>query len=138
MKQIIPILFLLAIVFSSCKKYDEGPALSFRSKRERAINIWTFTSVSDHSGNDLTANYNNWIFSIDENNNLLIQWYLSGIKIETYGTWNFNEDKSSIELTYTNTILESQFSKSLEILRLKEKNLIVNTESFRFDFSGTL
>ena len=68
----------------------------------------------------------------------MIQWYLSGIKIDTYGTWNFNQDKTYIELTYTNTILESQFSKSLEILRLKEKNLIVNTENLRIDFSGTL
>ena len=138
MKQIIPLFLLLVVFFSNCKKYDEGPSLSFRSKRERAINIWTFASVSEHSGNDITVDYDNWIFSIDENNNLLIQWYLSGIKIDTYGTWNFNQDKTYIELTYTNTILESQFSKSLEILRLKEKNLIVNTENLRIDFSGTL
>lgn len=138
MKRLIPIFISLVVVFSTCKKYEEGPLLSFRTKRERAINIWSFASVTDLTGNDLTSNYSNWLFSIDEGNNLLVQWYLSGVKIDTYGTWVFNQDKSSIELDYTNSVLESQFSKSLRIIRLKEKNLVVTTENLRIDFSAVL
>ena len=138
MKRLIPIFISLVVVFSTCKKYEEGPLLSFRTKRERAINIWSFASVTDLTGNDLTSNYSNWLFSIDEGNNLLVQWYLSGVKIDTYGTWVFNQDKSSIELDYTNSVLESQFSKSLRIIRLKEKTLVVTTENLRIDFSAVL
>ena len=136
MKKLIFIALICLTTASGCRKYQEGPTLSLRSRTERAINIWKFLAVTDANGSDVSDDYNNWLFSIDENNTLLIQWYHLGIRVDTYGTWDFDEDKSHLVLEYTNTILESQFPKELAILRLKETNLIVEGEGITFDFTG--
>ena len=102
------------------------------------MNIWKFQTVTDSGGADISSSYNNWLFSIDENQNLLVQWYLAGVRVDTYGSWEFDADKSHIVLEYTNTILEVEFPKTLKILRLKETNLLIEGSGIKFDLSGTL
>ena len=56
-------------IFESCKKYEEGPGLSFRSREERIANTWRVGKYME-GGIDLTndeASYPNdkWVFSRD-------------------------------------------------------------------------
>jgi hypothetical protein len=102
------------------------------------VNIWKFQTVTNSGGTDISNSYNNWLFSIDENQNLLVQWYHSGVRVDTYGSWDFDADKSHILLEYTNTILEVEFPKTLNILKLKETNLLIEGNGLQFDLSGTL
>jgi len=132
------ILFIFCALLTGCNKYPEGPGISLRSRTTRAVNIWKFQTVTDSGGTDISSSYNNWLFSIDENQNLLVQWYLSGVRVDTYGSWDFDADKSHILLEYTNTILEVEFPKTLKILRLKETNLLIEGNELQFDLSGTL
>ena len=39
-------LTLMVVGFSSCKKYEEGPSLSFRSIKQRITNTWKIESYS--------------------------------------------------------------------------------------------
>ena len=132
------ILFIFCALLTGCSKYPEGPGISLRTRTTRAVNIWKFQTVTDSGGTDISSSYNNWLFSIDENQNLLVQWYLSGVRVDTYGSWAFDADKSHLVLEYTNTILEVEFPKTLKILRLKETNLLIEGDGIEFDLSGTL
>lgn len=135
----ITILLLLSFLFVGCKKYEEGPGLSFRSKNDRAINIWTFSKVLDGGGTDVTTNYDGWLISLDENGTVLIRWDILGATIDTYGTWSFGDKKTHIELVYSNTLLEPAVPKSLEILKLKDKEFFFQTtDGARFEMAGSL
>ncbi|MFT7614494.1 MAG: hypothetical protein ACI9J3_003476 [Parvicellaceae bacterium] len=135
----ISILFLISLLFVGCKKYDEGPGLSLRSKNDRAINIWTFSSVENNAGINITSTYVGWLISLDENGNLLIRWDVSGATIDTYGTWSFSDKKTHIDLVYSSTLLELAVPKSLEILKLKNKELnFQTTDGSRYQMNGSL
>lgn len=106
--------FLLLI--ASCKKYEEGPALSLRSKAARVANTWKIEQYL-YNGSDQTSlinaampNYRevydkdgNYSFSYDGN---------SGS-----GRWEFQNDKMEIKRSG----VSSQSSETLYILKLKEK-----------------
>lgn len=56
MKKIIIIIGLSAILFNSCKKYEDGPLISFRSPTNRLLGKWEVESVSIN-GVDNTSVY---------------------------------------------------------------------------------
>ncbi|HPB01393.1 MAG TPA: hypothetical protein PLZ67_00430, partial [Bacteroidales bacterium] len=39
------LLLVSVIILSSCGKYDDGPAVSFRSPEKRLIGLWEFASI---------------------------------------------------------------------------------------------
>lgn len=60
MKTVNNIFLILAsvIVLSSCGKYEEGPAVSFRSSAKRLIGLWEFSSIKI-DGVEYITNYMN-------------------------------------------------------------------------------
>jgi len=136
---VISLLVVISILLSGCKKYEEGPGISFRSKTERAINIWTFAKVTDASGTDITANYEDWFISLDENNNVLYRWEVVGSNIDTYGTWAFSDKKTVLALEFNNSLLEAALPKMLNILKLKNKDMKLSADNgYVFEMSGAL
>lgn len=108
--------FLLAFIIMAgaigCKKYDEGPALSLKSKKSRVANKWKIEKATDlEDGTDITADYAGeiWEFTKDgdykENGNLK-------------GTWVFSSDKEELIITKT-----GDNPKTFKILKLKEKEM---------------
>lgn len=61
-------IFALVVTFalSGCKKYEEGPTVSFRTKRDRITNLWKFENVT-YDGQDVTNQFNraNYIITFD-------------------------------------------------------------------------
>jgi hypothetical protein len=45
----IMLLFLATILFSSCKKYEEGPSFSLLSKKSRLKGVWELKSIDENS-----------------------------------------------------------------------------------------
>jgi hypothetical protein len=100
---------------TSCKKYDEGPAISFRSKKARVVNKWKAEKVMEN-GKDVTSDYQGVTWEFKDDNKFYFNFL--GI-LPITGKWEFNNDKSKIILTYDITNEKSE----LEILRLKEKSM---------------
>lgn len=112
----ILLLAVLVIPFASCKKYEEGPGLSLRSRTARVANTWKVEYYSIN-GNDQTSAFNtltpnyrevydkdgNYSFSFDGN---------SGS-----GRWEFQNN----DLEIKRSGVSSQSSETLFILKLKEK-----------------
>ena len=47
---------MFALAFNSCKKYEDGPLISFRSPLNRLLGKWGVEAVSNN-GNDITSLY---------------------------------------------------------------------------------
>ena len=127
------LLALLVVIFlmtgmNSCKKYEDGPLLSLRSKTSRIVNEWVIDKVMS-KGVDNTGNYpEDYLLTI--NKDLTYSWVSNGITQE--GTWAFDDKKENILFTQTSTGMESKYI----IRRLKNKELTldheVNTETYTF------
>ena len=138
MNRFLTLAVIFTLVLSGCK-YEEGPLVSFRGKKDRVVNIWTFGQVFDDQGNDVTSNYTNWWVSLDENNGVHIHWFLGAIAQDDFGTWEFADRKKSIHLTYNNPLLETYFPKQFLIQKLKNQQLKIKSNGNAiYDLSGTV
>lgn len=118
MKYSIYILLAAVITLSSCK-YEDGPKLSLRSKKARAVNTWYIDKMYEE-GVDKTDAYKNmyvnYKLEIKDDNNYTINYRPFNIgEYNEKGTWKFSGDKQNIIFTPANTTQENSF----KILRLK-------------------
>jgi len=120
-------IFLFAIIFLlSCKKYEDGPGLSFRSKTERLSNHWKFEKkLVNEEEVSLSDEEQKTILTFDEGG-IFIKKIPNGPYFNSYnGTWEFIEKKEKVKtyLDYSyfgNSVVEE---RNWEILKLKEKQL---------------
>ena len=126
-KNIYLLIFSATVFMSSCI-YEDGPKMSFRSKKARAVNTW-FIDKAYEEGVDKTDFYKtgfvNYELNLknDDNYRLSYRAYNLLNYVET-GTWDLSDDKLYIVFKPANT---TQENKS-KILRLKnhEAWVIVN------------
>jgi hypothetical protein len=155
MKKII-IYSILITLFISCKRYEEGPLISFRSANHRIAGNWRVESFTAN-GIDSMA--------------YLQRYHLDGLwhfapydtysdpdlkvlkdSLQSYGTWSTssldNHNSLAIFLFYVNripssststdTIADWPFRDSWEILRLKENDMkltnVQNTIEYKIHF----
>jgi len=130
MKKIISLVVLATFVLfglSSCKKYEEGPWISLRTKTARVANNWKLEKATQ-DGIDITSNYPSAEQEMDKD---------GGFKgtsngIESTGTWKFDSKKESILIKIDGSNDESKF----KIIKLKEKELwldqTVGSQTIRF------
>jgi hypothetical protein len=123
MKKLALLFVLSAFVFSGCKKYDDGPWFSLRTKKERLSNAWTIAAAYEN-GVDKTSDYNSvfadYTLTINKENTYTLSYKLLNITDYTEsGSWVFNGDKTHVIFVKTN----SSSSSDWEILKLKEKEL---------------
>lgn len=115
-KLIISALFITLstlFLFSGCKKYAEGPALSLRSKAERVANTWKIENYKV-DGTDFTSLVTDYTETFTKDGHYSYNWGLfSGST-----TWSFQNDKMEIKLNGT----EANTSRTLFILKLEEKS----------------
>ena len=121
-KTTIAILIGLPLFFSSCKKYEEGPALSLRSKKERVANTWEIEKAYD-DGEDVTDNYDQFELQMLNNNEAtLVAIYTYGdftFEYVTNGYWSFDNNKEDLVLDFEDDNADERY----QILRLKEDEL---------------
>jgi hypothetical protein len=146
MKKIILILIVLTAVLEGCKKYEEGPWLSFRSAEKRIYGIYRLTQYDVNNidslvlFNDSLCDTLQFYHSEDSNTNVLkIDGRQNdGGKIYFDGTWKLsNNDKIFILYSfaaYSHGIVHSAtgpFSyfttTEWEILRLTNKEVKMKT-----------
>ncbi len=129
-KVAILVLMAIVVIIPGCKKYEDGPMLSFRSKMHRVVNSWR-----------LDAYYLN---GVEATSSLIITGYTedytkagsysrsytkeNGDLVSETGSWEFDDKKDnllvngvgSIELSNQNSTVTNT---RCTILRLKEKEL---------------
>lgn len=110
-------LFILMVgcslfLIGGCKKYDEGPAISFRTRTERVSNTWKVDNYKVN-GTDVTSLVSGYSETFTKSGGYSYQW---GEQSGT-GTWKFQNNDEEIALTGT----DNQSDHTLYILKLEEK-----------------
>lgn len=108
-----------AMIFgtTSCKKYEEGPSLSLRSKKARVANTWVFDKyIVDGTEADLAASGLDKVeaeYKKDGNYHIKS----NGTEVD-HGTWEFGDKKETIITTD-----EDGDKDTATIIKLKNKEL---------------
>jgi hypothetical protein len=106
-------LLVLLTSTEACKKYEDGPLLSLRSRTERVSNTWKVENYKVN-GTDYTSLVANYTETYSKDGNYSYSWgVLSGS-----GTWKFQNKDAEIKLTG----ISNQDDHVLVILKLEEKS----------------
>lgn len=112
-KKILPIILIIGAL-AGCKKYEEGPSLSFRSRAARVANTWKVDSYTINGADNTSVLTNiNYLETYDKDGNYS---YSSSLGTGS-GRWEFQSDDQEIKRSG----VSSQSTETLVILRLKEK-----------------
>ena len=119
---LLTLAFLGSIALSSCSKYEDGPAFSLRSKKERVANTWRVESATNN-GSDVTSAFDQYqLQMLSDGDATLAALYTLGeftFEFETNGTWTLESTGEVLRLDFENNAAD----ESYEILRLKEDEL---------------
>ena len=114
--------FTVTLLATSCKKYDDGPMFSLRSKTERISNTWRVDKATN-GGNDVTSSFDQYELQLLSNGDATLAALYSlgslSFDFETTGTWSFEDSKEDLRLDFENDAAD----RTYEILRLKEDEL---------------
>ncbi|UPT65292.1 MAG: hypothetical protein M0D57_12035 [Sphingobacteriales bacterium JAD_PAG50586_3] len=114
-------------VFESCKKYEEGPGLSLRSRKERVANTWEIEKVL--VGGVEQTNPSSETVTFDKDGK--VSSTFNGTTFE--GTWELTNDDEQIEVKITFNGISS--TSSYKIIKLKEKEFWIRDENDANDSS---
>ena len=128
MRLIIVVIFLTGLTFSGCKKYEEGPRISLKSKKERVVNKWQYEEYLQYvmcgpppcsTGYvDLTSVYQEYYIEFNEDNTFMDFQKTAGYNPKVYeGEWKFIDDKMTIDMCYNGNCN----TYTWRIIRLKEQ-----------------
>ncbi len=102
---------VLALV-SSCRKYEEGPMISFRSRTSRVANDWTVKSVYVNAEEDAGNAAIGKLFTFTKAGQFTIN-------NDSTGKWRFLENDAIIYLKFDDKVTTMKYT----ISKLKEKEL---------------
>jgi len=114
------------LLSTGCKKYEDGPAFSLRSKKERIANTWRVEQALNGS-QDVTSNFDQYeLQMLTSGNATLSALYTLGdlsFELQTNGTWSLENSNEDLRLDYENNDADETY----KILRLKEDELWLRT-----------
>lgn len=152
MKKTIKNTAILAVASTSllstgCKKYEEGPGLSLKTKKARLVGDWDLKETDNERTQEFLKTNGEIIFEFEKDGDVNVStegilnysyggWYgysysySRDVDNNELGSWEFNDDKSDVEITYG-----GNYTNSFEIIRLTNKELILEDENNkRWDF----
>jgi hypothetical protein len=134
--KIILLLITLLNILSSCGKYEDGPAFSFLTKKNRLVGHWEINEISGPAKGVRSINP---VFAMEfgkDGNGYLIKIDQSGLEEKINYKWMFWNMDEKIKLeydTYTsehyivedsvNLTIDSLTFQAFEIMRLKKTEL---------------
>ena len=108
MKKVFFVLFIGVFIaggFTSCSKYEEGPAISLRTKKARLVGEWILDKAF-LNGEDATDNFAT-DFSYTFNDDETYEHLNSGGTEE--GEWYFNDDKTAFYVKPSSSTVPEKF-----------------------------
>jgi len=115
------LLLTLAVVMpsmQSCKKYEEGPAFSLRTKKARFVNKWKVDKY-EINDEDATTFVDGFTYDFQKDGTAILD---DGDGNSTAGTWEFTDGKEKVVITSDGD------SDTWTIMRLKHAELICEYE----------
>jgi hypothetical protein len=118
--------------YSSCKKYEDGPAFSLKSKTGRLTGEWELVEIRGSGDDDLSGLDYSFEFEKGGDFQVDLSYSYSGYSFSySYkGDWEWGSDKESIEVTADGDRTE------FDVLRLTNKELWVEddwNDEWRFE-----
>lgn len=101
MKNHIIYLLISVLILAGCKKYEEGPALSLRSKEKRLCQEWNLDKFTYNDEAITNQDNQKWIFR--ENGTLTITIFEDDSSDKMEYNWRWANDKEDIEILNSNT-----------------------------------
>lgn len=120
-------IILMFIGVASCSKYDKGPSISFRTKKERLANTWYAhelrTSSTEISLED-TGDY----FTFDKDGDC--EKGTSNSFFKYSGSWEFDQSKEYLEINLVGSsgFEYEVYSYVFKIIQLKNNKLILEDQ----------
>jgi len=127
MKKIIIIslaLIIGAMSLNSCKKYEEGPGVSLRSKKARITGEWKLVKHTD-DGIDYSEGLDTEkvIYNFEKDGAVTISFNDENGAVETFqATWEWGASKESVEISFNFFGLSS--TEKYPIVKLTNKEMI--------------
>ena len=129
---------------SGCSKYEDGPALSFLTKKQRLSGDWDVTKLR-LGGNDIITNNNSIEMEFDDDGDFTMRTtssytnYYGQISTDVdtrTGEWEFSSDKEEIEIEFDN--YSSYYDWEIEITKLTNKELEgeLEIQGYEYDFEA--
>ncbi len=103
---------LSVTMLQSCQKYDEGPMVSLRSRKERVANTWKVDNYKIN-GSDYTSLVTKYTETFTKEGAYSYDWSI----LNGSGTWKFQNNDKEIKLDGS----DGHSSRTLVILKLEEK-----------------
>ncbi|HHG83249.1 MAG TPA: hypothetical protein ENJ82_00740 [Bacteroidetes bacterium] len=117
---LLTVALLLGITTTGCKKYEDGPAISIKSKRARATNNWKAKNVFQ-DGVDYTAWFTDWSIDMGEDGRIVISDKDDNDSTITQaGFWDLVNDQKELRLLLTEPRVDPD-QKYYTITRLTSK-----------------
>lgn len=128
----------LLFLFVSCKKYEEGPTLSLRSKKARLENNWKYEKIYKNNKEQyLSIEDQNYRLRLMDNGVLQIATSNGTVENTCPGTWALIEEDEKLTITIIYPaiwFISSQETKTYKILKLKNKELWIEELTSFGDF----
>ncbi|MFH2142355.1 MAG: hypothetical protein ABIJ97_08040 [Bacteroidota bacterium] len=119
-------LIALILLFSACKKFEEGENFSLRSKENRLTNTWKYVSILNINSNQIqTSGFSGWSETFNKDRTYIKTINYIGSESLFNGTWEYDGSKSLI-INYT--IRETDISETYEIVRLSHRELCLRSD----------
>lgn len=123
-----PLIFIIFLSLTSCKKYPNGPAFSLLTKKERVSNNWKVAQAFDN-GTEVTSDYNKYELNLTKSGNasLSAKYSIFGTNFEyvTNGKWLFVSEKEKLSFDFDN----NDADKVYKILKLEEEEMWIKEDA---------
>lgn len=122
---IIIVMTSMSVIFSSCKKFDEGKNFSLKSEENRLTNTWSYQSVLNIKTNQMqTSGFNGWSETFKKDKSYIKVINYIGTESQFSGTWDYDGEKTLI-INYI--IRDADITETYEIIRLSNKELCLRS-----------
>lgn len=118
-------LSIIAIVLPACRKYEEGPLLSIRSREKRVENAWKAQTVT-RNGYDITLRYDFYHIDFKSGGGFSQKAKDSQTGIEAEDSrpkWALASNDLQIRLTYSNKLGKDSVYLFMDVKRIANDNL---------------
>ena len=142
----LSVFIVLLLIFSSCGKYEDGPAFSLRTKKMRATGEWEIDkmlvngeeqdgSIESEEGEDeeefdMDIDFSAMTFELKSDNSASISLNAFGMTFSDEGKWEFTNNKEDLRI-YDFDGIGAGFNSENEITRL------TNSEMWLVDRDGS-
>lgn len=137
MKRFLFLLITTTLIFG-CKKYEDGPLLSLRSKKARLCQRWEITGMDENEKPvDLKGFFQSFTFK--KGGEFELYTLSDGYQYESRGDWEFNNGKDKLMLSFSSggyylVELKKLTKKELTLERVyidEDKNEIIYREFYK-------